>query len=68
MLISIFSTNDDAQSFLTLGKKIQSQCHCIRAPIVLGYDDAQSFEKPRIKNKSVTAPSAHILLGDDDAQ
>ena len=35
---------------------------------MLGYDYAQYFETNRIKNHSVTAPIALLLLGDDDVQ
>ena len=34
----------------------------------LGYDDAQSFEIPRINNHNVTSPSYQILLRDDESQ
>ena len=36
--------------------------------ILLGYDGAQSFETPIIKNQSVTEPSTLIFGGDVDAR
>ena len=38
-----------------------------RAHIFFSYNDYQSFETPRINNRSETAPNSQILLGDDNA-
>ena len=64
MLISNIYVDDDSL-------KPPEKNYSVNAPgahILLVYDDAQSFETPRINNRSFAVPSAHILLGDDDSQ
>ena len=65
MLISNIYVDENYHLFET------PEIYSVTAPgalILLGYDDDQSFETPRINNHSVTSPSANILLGDDDDQ
>ena len=64
MLILNISINNNDQLFETPRKKNSS----VTAPgdhILLGFDDAWSFDNPRVNNHSVTEPIALIVLSDE---
>ena len=61
MLISNISVDDSYQLFETPIKQLQ--CRCTKCPDLLGDDDAQFFETPRINKHSVTLPSSQVLFG-----
>ena len=67
MLISNISVDNNAQLFETTRKSNYS-IPAPRAHIMLVFDDAWSFDTPRIKNHSVTALSTLIVLGGESEQ